>query len=136
MKTKTRLADFAARVNADPRGFRDAGELGCYITVNPMADETELLSQLGILASSCTKVDLYWKFANDVMFVQVQAKDFPATRTPGVYACKSPSGYTNIVVVVREPIISSKEVAEALRLVARLQLDQERLGVDLVKLPL
>jgi len=134
MNRKTRLAHFAARIDVDPQAYRDAAELGCYVTVNPMADEPELLSRLGIVASSCTKVDLYWKYANEVRFVQVQAKDYPLSRTPGVYARKAPSGYTNIVVVVREPLISSSEVAQALKLVIAVQLDEENLGAGLAKL--
>ena len=54
-----RLSDFADRAKA-PRAMFDAGQLGRYVAVHPIADESELLQELGMTPAECYKVDCYW----------------------------------------------------------------------------
>lgn len=134
MNRKERLAEFAERVAADPGAVRDSSDCGRYLAVNPMADEMELLEELGIKPSACNKVDLYWEYEDDVKFVEIQTEEYAAGRTPGIYARKAPSGYINIVVVVREPVISTEGVHVALGLVLRSKIANARLSDKLQKM--
>ncbi|MDC3960436.1 hypothetical protein [Polyangium jinanense] len=126
MNKKERIEDFAARAEADPNSVFALGSLGRYWAVNPMSDEVALLARLGIEASTCTKVDLYWEHG-DVWFVQIQSEAYGAPRKPGAYARLAPSGYVNVVVVVPERVISSDVVTRVLRDVADRSLRIERL---------
>ena len=117
MRKKKRIEDFAARAWADPDSVRTLGSLGRYLAVNPMSDEVALLARLGIEASTCAKVDLYWEH-DDVWFVQIQSEPYATPRRPGIYARAAPSGYVNVVVVVSERLISSRVVSRSLREVA------------------
>jgi hypothetical protein len=131
MNASERFEDFAERVDGAPDAVREVAEHGRYLAINPMADEIELLLKMSIPASSCAKVDLYWEYDNDVRFVQVQARTYAATRSPGVYVRRAPSGYVNLVVVVEEAVITSEVVADALRLAAGMKIDDGNIGGDL-----
>jgi hypothetical protein len=117
MRRSERIAQFDDRCKAEPSSVRIVEALGRFLPVNPMSDESALLSELGLSSSSCNKVDLYWEFQDDIRFVQIQAAAY-ASRSPGMYARKSPSGYLNIVVVVPEAEVSSDIVVKALRGIA------------------
>jgi hypothetical protein len=126
MSKEMRLEDFAARAGADPDSARTLGSLGRYLAVNPMSDEVALLARLGIEASACTKVDLYWEH-DDVWFVQIQSELYASPRRPGIYARLALSGYVNVVVVVSERLISSHVVSRSLREAANRTLHLDRL---------
>ncbi|MDI1484766.1 hypothetical protein [Polyangium sp. y55x31] len=126
MSKKTRVKDFAARAKDDPDSVRTLGRLGRYLAVNPMSDEVALLDRLGIKASTCLKVDLYWEHG-DVWFVQIESEFYASPRRPGIYARLAPSGYVNVVVVVSERLISSRVVSRSLREVAKRDLQLDRL---------
>jgi hypothetical protein len=134
MNKRERVRDFSERAAADPGAVRDTGDLGRYLSVNPMADEKELLAGLSIEPSACTKVDLYWEHEGDVKFVQIQTEDYAAPRKPGIYARKAPSGRVNVVVVVREPMVSSEVVHAALATASRTRIAEARLGHELERL--
>ncbi|MDC0748621.1 hypothetical protein [Polyangium mundeleinium] len=126
MNEKQHIEDFAARAGADPDSVRTLGSLGRYLLVNPMSDEVALLARLGIEASTCVKVDLYWEHG-DVWFVQIQAETYATPRSLGIYARLAPSGYVNVVVVAPERVISSDVVTRVLRDVAHRSLRADRL---------
>jgi hypothetical protein len=133
MTNEERVADFAERVEMGPEAVRSLAE-GRYLSVNPMADEQDLLATLGIAASSCTKVDLYWEFAADVKFVQVQTVAYTDVRPPGMYARVASTGYVNVVIVVDDMTISSVVVADALKRAAEARIDERTLTTVLTKL--
>lgn len=115
MKTKgARIKDFEARAKADPDAVYSDPEVGHYFALNPMADDPKLLKRLGIDANACTKVDLFWRQKDDVLFVQVQGRRYSVERTPGHYARKAPSGYLNIVAVISDDIVTSHVVLRVL----------------------
>ena len=53
--------------------------------VHPLADEAELLRELGIAPEDCAAVDCYWCFGNSVHFVQVFAGPALLNLAPGTY---------------------------------------------------
>jgi len=110
-----RVEDFEARAKADPDALHSDPEFGRYLVVNPLADETQVLNRLGIYASACTKVDLFWqRTADEVSFVQVESRRYSIERKPGYYARNAPSGYLNIVAVVTEDLVTSDVVLRVL----------------------
>jgi hypothetical protein len=127
-----RVADFDLRMGDAATQVVGLQNLGRYIAVNPMADQTEQLQQLGIAADSCTKVDLYWHFRDDVWFIQVQARSYAMERAPGIYARRADSGYLNVVVVLAEELIASATVAAALGKIASHQIPVRRLDATLL----
>lgn len=115
MKTKrARVKDFEERAKADPDAVHSEPEIGRYFAVHPMADETALLKRLGIDASACKKVDLFWRRKDDVLFVQVEGSGYSVARTSGYYARKAPSGYLNIVAVISDDVVTSNTVRRVL----------------------
>jgi hypothetical protein len=84
-----------------------------------MADEVDLLRALGMDASECIKVDLYWAHRDDVLFLQVQTAAYARERGPGYYVRRAPSGYVNVVVVVDDEQVSSSVIERALREIAK-----------------
>jgi hypothetical protein len=42
--------------------------------VHPLADETELLNQIGITADDCWSADAYWRYVDRVYFVQLHGE--------------------------------------------------------------
>ena len=133
MSKKNFKKDFDFRVKADPAAARVLENAGRYVAINPTADEHELLEKLGLEASDCKKVDLYWEFGEDIYFVQFQNSDYVSLRTPGVYIRKAPSGYTNIVVVTSEPAICANAISRRLTDLASRGIDQRSPGARLEK---
>jgi hypothetical protein len=116
MRTRSaRIDDFQTRAKADPDAVHCDRELGRYLAVHPMADDAKLLQRLRIDASACTKVDLFWRRADDVSFVQVESRRYSRDRKPGYYARNAPSGYLNIVAVIAEELVTSRVVLRVLR---------------------
>jgi len=118
MSKKDRLSKFASRHRFDPSNTRELGCAGRYITINPMADETDLLLALCMNPSDCIKVDLYWEHAGDVAFVQLHTKAYSESLLPGIYARVNPEGRANFVVVVQYETISTETTNEVLRRLA------------------
>jgi hypothetical protein len=108
---KSRLADFDRRSKLDPGGFHQEVDLGCYVAVNPTADDDELLQTLGLSKADCTKVDCYWQFEGDVYFLQVHTLA-SALRGNGLWARTSPGDppFVNLVAVVEEPVVTREAV--------------------------
>jgi hypothetical protein len=131
MSKRTRLQYFKQRAGED---VHDIGEYGRFVTVNPMSDEQALLDRLGMDPESCIKVDLYWEYAGDVVFVQVQSVFYANERSPGTYARSADDGRLNIVIVVPDRAISSDCVLEHLRRIAGTvaALERDRLGPKLI----
>ena len=113
-KTK-RLKDFEERARAHPEDVFDLGDLGSFINIHPMSDETEILSRLGIKPSSCVIVDLYWKYQGDVRFVEIGTRKAYPQHELGMHARIDRYGYKNILVTVPQLKISSKLVAKILK---------------------
>jgi hypothetical protein len=134
MTNEERVADFAERVEMEPEGVRSLAENGRYLSVHPMADEEDLLAALGIAASSCIKVDLYWEFAGDVRFVQIQTVAYAEVRPPGIYARVASTGRINVVIFVDDMTISSVVVADALKRAAEARIDERTLTTVLTRL--
>ena len=118
MSKKDRLSKFASRHRFDPSFTHELGCAGRYITINPMADETDLLLALCMNPSDCTKVDLYWEHAGDVAFVQLHTRAYSERLLPGIYARVHPAGGANFVVVVPYETISTEAANEVLRRLA------------------
>ena len=78
-RRSARIEDFERRAKADPDAVHYDSELGRYLAVNPVADDTKLLQSLRVAASICTKVD-YWQRADDVSFVQVESRSYSRER--------------------------------------------------------
>jgi hypothetical protein len=118
MSKRARLADFKRRVGDSPDDVRTLGEHGRFVTVNPMSDEHELLKQLDLDPQSCLKVDLYWEYAGDVAFVEIQSTRYAGGRAPGTYVRQAPQGHLNVVIVVPDAAISSSCVMQNLHGIA------------------
>ena len=115
MSKKHRLLEFASRHRFEPTNTRELGCAGRYIAINPMADETDLLSALCLNPSDCIKVDLYWEYAGDVAFVQVHTKAYSVNSPSGIYARVDSEGRANFMVVVPDDAISKEIADEVLR---------------------
>jgi len=133
MSKKDRLSEFASRHRFEPSNTRELGSAGRYITINPMADETDLLLALCLNPSDCIKVDLYWEHAGDVAFVQVHTKAYSGSLLPGIYARVNPSGRANFVVVVPYETISTEVANEVLRRLALINVADGDLSDSLKK---
>lgn len=131
-----RVEDFRRRVACDSSAVLELGKLGRILAVNPMSDEQSVLERLEIGPESCTKVDLYWEFAADVAFVQVQSKHYANPRQVGAYVRRTFDGWLNLVIVVSDPSISSTCVIGALTDVSEAiaALNYEDIGPNLVAL--
>ena len=125
---KKRLRDFEQRAKAERDSLREVPDLGSYVAVNPMADESELLKKLGMTRDTCIKVDLYWANRGDVMFVQVMTRSYAVSREAGLYARLTPTGYVNVVVVVPDDAIDSSIIALALNRIMSSKIETKSLG--------
>lgn len=134
MNNDERIADFATRAQWDHQALREIPGAGRYIAINPMADEAELLSTLGLGPSSCVKVDLYWECRGDVRFVQIETQGYTPQRAPGVYGRIAPSGYVNLVAIVAGLSISSELVSDTLKKIMRMNIDEGVFSDTLIKL--
>lgn len=127
-----RNRDFSQRAKADPAYVHLNDGIGRFLTINPMSDESGLLAALGIDASSCVKVDLYWEFNGDVVFVQIATESFSLGRGPGYYVRRAPSGYINLVAVVADRTVASDVVLRVLREAGSRLSERRELGEALV----
>ena len=130
IEKRKHVADFNRRAKDGDTTVTDLRDLGRYISVNPMADEDDLLRQLGISRESCTKVDLYWHFKDDVWFVQLQGKLY-SDRSIGIYARIASNGYMNIVAALVEEAISSATVEKTLRRISLAVISVDQLDEEL-----
>lgn len=119
---KKRVIDFEERARARPRDVCDLGELGCYVAIHPMSDETALLKRLKLSPDDCIGVDLYWKYQGDVRFVQVHGQGSLPLRPVGLYARLNTNGYINIEAVEPEKTVSSADVERLLRSITKIKL--------------
>lgn len=122
------------RSKARPEWVREVTGLGRYITIHPMANETELLAHLGMSASSCISVDLYWQYEDDVRFVEIVARGYPIQREVGVFVRKKRDGLVNIMAKLDAEAVTSKEVEAVLRVAVGGGIDVGNPGEDFVKL--
>ncbi len=83
---EARVKDFVSRKRFDPSSVIVSGALGEYIPIHPMANQTELLRELGIEPANCVAVDSYWYVDGDVVFLQIYSKIYLQERCPGLYA--------------------------------------------------
>jgi hypothetical protein len=123
----SRLRDFEQRARFAPDDVQNLPGLGCYITVHPMADESDLLRKLGIDRSACREVDLYWATGDDVSFVQVMVEGLAVQRKAGYYVRRNFRGHVNMVAVVTEDVVDSGVVERALRHFARYPVSRRKL---------
>lgn len=111
------------RAKADPDSVYRDSLLGTYIAVHPLADELELLQRLNVSPDSCTRVDCYWLYDDDVYFVQIEASKY-ANRSIGLWGRLSPGepAYTNLLGVVSEESVARSTVHRVMGLFRRLPL--------------
>lgn len=120
---RLRTSDFDMRTKVDPDVVYRDPLLGAYIAIHPMADETELLQRLHLSPDACMKVDCYWKYDDDVYFVQIESSKY-ARRSTGLWGRLLPGdpGYVNLVGVVSEEFVTRPTVHRVLDLFRRLPL--------------
>lgn len=136
MKGRTkRLRDFMERVSEDPGGVRMCGDLGRYVAINPLSDDRDLLSHLKLDATTCIKVDLYWEYRGDVMFVQIMTRGYAPMRAIGLHVRMASSGYVNIVAVVPDDFVDSLLVKRVLKDISNRKIRLDELSSTLKPLP-
>ena len=71
-----RLNSFEERKGNEPKDYFKTNNFDSeFITVNPMADEDWWFEKFNESPEICKKVDLYWKYDDDVAFVEIWSKD-------------------------------------------------------------
>ena len=130
------LADFERRLRyGEERGdfrhwLRHGGSIGWV--VHPLADETDLLAELGISADDCCLADAYWRYGERVCFLQLYGSG--QFRDPGVYY-RFDRQYRRDVfdVCLTTPTVSSADFRRAIdvleRLVDSATIEAERAGL-------
>jgi hypothetical protein len=73
---RQRLADFKSRKSYASSSFTGSSGDWEYISIHPMANEMEWLKVYQLKPSDCDKVDCYWRIKNDVVFLQIRAKNY------------------------------------------------------------
>jgi hypothetical protein len=115
---KQRLKDFEKRVKIDPTNVMiDLNYNWQLIPIHPMADELELLAQLGVKPEKCREVDAYWQVNNDVFFLQVISYD-PTWKNIGLYVRLNKHAVPfmiNLVAIVEEPTIITSVFEQVLK---------------------
>lgn len=112
-----RRGDFERSARYDPSGVRVHPNASWrWMPVHPMADDTELLVQLNLSPTDCTKVDAYWDTGLDIVFLELlTAAASGAIRPPGLYArVREDDGGTVVHIVLDFPAIDSVEVEKAM----------------------
>ncbi len=129
-----RLADFDARARFDPEGLFEDASVGSYIAVHPMADEEEVLKRLGVTRDTCTSVDCYWKYDDDVYFLQVDSSTSNPRET-GLWARTSEREphHVNLVAVVEEHDVTRETVHRVMHLFKPVLARKLTLGESLVR---
>lgn len=114
-KRAQRRSDFAARKKASPTEVYVVADRGWeYITVHPMANETNLLTSLGMKPADCTSVDCYWSAKKDVVFLQVAARG-ASHFEPGLYASRAEAAPNRMhLLAVVECDVISRSTLEAI----------------------
>jgi len=84
------LANFEGRLRhdeelGDTRHWLRHAESIAWV-VHPLADEAELLAELGVLSEDCQAADAYWRYGESVYFVQLHGRK-ETSRPPGAYYC-------------------------------------------------
>ena len=80
--------------------------------VHPLADETDLLAELGIKPEECRSADAYWRYRSSVYFVQLNGapshdRSGPYFRAAGIY-CRFDKEYRQDIfdVFLPRPIVT------------------------------
>jgi len=113
-RRKLLLRDFAERKESAPEHLlRVQGYEWEYIAVQPMANETQILRQLGMSPSDCIAVDCYWCVDDDVVFLQLRSQVYLKERPVGLYAQWWPSEVPRLQLsaYLDEPYISQDVVS-------------------------
>lgn len=101
-----RLRDWDERAKGAVSRLRLPAHLGKAVLVHPLADDRTLLEKLRWRASRCVVADAYWRFGDDVFFVQVRAVDPESGESSGVFGRaavhETDSWVANYVAVVDE----------------------------------
>lgn len=133
-RRQERLRDFQQRVASDPNSVRHHAGTGPYVLINPLADEAALLASLEVEASSCAKVDLYWEYGREIVFVQIMTEEYSGG--PASYSVRRGSGgHVNVVAVVPDHAIDSAVVDRVLTRIACFRFER-RLPNTLQTLPI
>jgi len=130
------VEDFERRV----RYSRETGDLRPLLerpgslawVVHPLADETELLAELGMNPEQCQSADAYWRYRDSVYFVQLYGARYGARRRPTcVYYCFDQQFRQDVFdVYLPRPIVTSSDFHQTFELLERIidsgQIGQER----------
>ncbi len=81
---RRRQRDFAKRLAADSGNPIALAAYRCVL-VHPLADDHKLLASMDWSSEQCTSVDAYWRFGDDIAFLQV-CSSWPGSGKPGLYA--------------------------------------------------
>src|SRR5262245_15599660 len=132
---RDRLDDFRRRAAFDAESVFEDPSVGSYIAVHPMADENEVLTRLGLAPEACTRVDCYWKWDDDVYFLQIESTKYLGNE-PGLWARMSPGElpYVNLVAVVEEGAVTRETTHRTMRLFQPLLRRTLELGEELVRI--
>jgi hypothetical protein len=108
------LSDFEDRLRSAPAGSVLRRENSVAILVHPTADNIELLQRIAWLPSRCVLVDCYWKYREEVYFVEIWAKEV-SNRLPGVYYLFDEADHGDkFQVVLPTPVVTSGDVQRIL----------------------
>ena len=146
------VQDFEQRARYD----RETGDLRHLLegprslawVVHPLADEMDLLAELGIPPERCRSADAYWRFGDNVYFVQFCSSTPPSVyrdgqptgqappyfRSPGIYYRFDKDQRQDIFdIFLREPVVTSGELHRVFEILEEI-IDRGRIEVERVAL--
>lgn len=77
------------------------------VVVHLLADDVDLLERYGVDRSTCTSADAWWRFANDVVLLEVASRSY-RDGEEGLYGRREiGDGRVVLSAIVAEPLVSS-----------------------------